>query len=61
MSSPGPAGQVASPGGGSAAGLAFALATRQPYGIWGGTSPEERTVLRNKAPAAGLADALMVS
>jgi len=41
--------------------LAFALATRQPYGIWGGTSPEERTVLRKKARAAGLPDAVMVS
>jgi WhiB family redox-sensing transcriptional regulator len=41
--------------------LAFALATRQLHGIWGGTSPEERTVLRNKARAAGLADAVMVS
>ena len=41
--------------------LAFALGTRQPYGIWGGTSPEERTVLRNKARAAGLAGAVMVS
>ena len=41
--------------------LAFALATRQPYGIWGGTSPEERTVLRTKARAAGWADVGMVS
>ena len=41
--------------------LAFALATWQPYGVWGGTSPEERTMLRNKAQAAGLADAEMVS
>jgi WhiB family redox-sensing transcriptional regulator len=41
--------------------LALALATRQPYGIWGGTSPEERTTLRNKARAAGLANAAMVS
>jgi hypothetical protein len=29
--------------------LAFALATRQPYGVWGGTSPEERQVLRTSA------------
>jgi WhiB family redox-sensing transcriptional regulator len=29
--------------------LAFALATRQPYGVWGGTSPEERQVLRKRA------------
>jgi WhiB family transcriptional regulator, redox-sensing transcriptional regulator len=28
-------------------GLAFALTTRQPPGIWGGTNPEERTVLRS--------------
>jgi WhiB family redox-sensing transcriptional regulator len=41
--------------------LAFALATWQPCGVWGGTSPEERTRLRNKARAAGLADAAMVS
>ena len=41
--------------------LAFALATRQLHGIWGGTSPEERTVLRNKARTAGLTDAAMVS
>jgi WhiB family transcriptional regulator, redox-sensing transcriptional regulator len=41
--------------------LAFALATRQPYGVWGGTSPEERTVLRKKAQTAGLTDAAMVS
>jgi WhiB family redox-sensing transcriptional regulator len=41
--------------------LAFALATWQPHGVWGGTSPEERTVLRKKARAAGLADAVMVS
>jgi WhiB family redox-sensing transcriptional regulator len=41
--------------------LAFALATRQPYGIWGGTSPDERTVLRKKAQTTGLADAAMVS
>jgi len=47
--------------GGLLDGLAFALATRQLHGIWGGTSPEERTVLRNKARAAGLADAVMVS
>jgi WhiB family redox-sensing transcriptional regulator len=41
--------------------LAFALATRQPHGVWGGTSPEERTVLRKRTRAAGLADAVMVS
>jgi WhiB family transcriptional regulator, redox-sensing transcriptional regulator len=41
--------------------LAFALATWQPYGVWGGTSPEERARLRKKAQAAGLADAAMVS
>jgi WhiB family redox-sensing transcriptional regulator len=41
--------------------LAFALATGQPYGVWGGTSPDERAVLRRKARAAGLADAVMVS
>jgi len=41
--------------------LAFALATWQPYGVWGGTSPEERARLRKKARAAGLADAAMVS
>lgn len=41
--------------------LAFALSAWQPYGVWGGTSPEERTTLRNKARAAGLADAAMVS
>ena len=41
--------------------LAFALATGQVYGIWGGTSPEDRAVLRKKARAAGLADAVMVS
>jgi WhiB family redox-sensing transcriptional regulator len=41
--------------------LAFALATRQLHGIWGGTSPEERTVLRNKARTVGLTDAAMVS
>ncbi len=41
--------------------LAFALATRQPHGIWGGTSPEERQLLRKKARAAGLADVAMVS
>ena len=41
--------------------LAFALATRQTHGVWGGTSPEERAVLRKKAGAAGLADAVMVS
>jgi len=41
--------------------LALALATGQVYGIWGGTSPEERAVLRKKARAAGLADAVMVS
>jgi WhiB family redox-sensing transcriptional regulator len=26
--------------------LAFALATRQPHGVWGGASPEERQMLR---------------
>jgi len=26
--------------------LAFALATRQPHGVWGGTRPHERQVLR---------------
>jgi WhiB family transcriptional regulator, redox-sensing transcriptional regulator len=41
--------------------LSFALATSQPYGVWGGTSPEERAALRKKARAAGLADAAMVS
>ena len=41
--------------------LALALATRQTHGIWGGTSPEERMVLRNKGRAAGLADVVMVS
>jgi WhiB family redox-sensing transcriptional regulator len=41
--------------------LAFALATRQPYGVWGGTSPDERTVLRKKARTTGLAGAAMVS
>jgi WhiB family redox-sensing transcriptional regulator len=41
--------------------LAFALATWQPYGVWGRTSPEERTVLRKKARTAGLTDAAMVS
>ena len=41
--------------------LAFALATRQAHGVWGGTSPEERALLRKKAQAAGLADAAMVS
>ena len=41
--------------------LAFALATRQTHGVWGGTSPEERAVLRKKARAAGLADVVMVS
>ena len=41
--------------------LAFALATRQVHGVWGGTSPEERQVLLEKGPAAGLGDAVMVS
>jgi WhiB family redox-sensing transcriptional regulator len=41
--------------------LAFALATRQVHGVWGGTSPEERTVLRKRAKRAGLTDAAMVS
>jgi WhiB family redox-sensing transcriptional regulator len=30
--------------------LAFALATGQPYGVWGGTSPDERAVLRGRRP-----------
>jgi WhiB family transcriptional regulator, redox-sensing transcriptional regulator len=29
--------------------LTFALATRQVHGVWGGTSPEERQVLRERA------------
>jgi WhiB family redox-sensing transcriptional regulator len=29
--------------------LAFALVTRQPHGVWGGTSPEERQV-RERRP-----------
>jgi WhiB family redox-sensing transcriptional regulator len=41
--------------------LAFALATRQPHGVWGGTIPEERQLLRKRARAAGLADVAMVS
>ena len=41
--------------------LAFALATRQQHGVWGGTSPGERAVLRNRARPAGLTDAVMVS
>jgi WhiB family redox-sensing transcriptional regulator len=41
--------------------LAFALVTWQPHGVWGGTSPEERTVLRKKARTVGLTDAAMVS
>jgi WhiB family redox-sensing transcriptional regulator len=41
--------------------LAFALATRQTHGVWGGTIPGERTALRKRAGAAGLADAVMVS
>ena len=41
--------------------LALALATRQRHRIRGGTRPEERAVLRNKARAARLADAAMVS
>jgi WhiB family redox-sensing transcriptional regulator len=41
--------------------LAFALATWEQHGVWGGTSPEERTVLRKKAQTAGLTDAAMVS
>jgi WhiB family redox-sensing transcriptional regulator len=41
--------------------LTFALATRQPHGVWGGTSPQEREVLRNRGPAAGLRGVEMVS
>ena len=41
--------------------LAFALATRQPDGVWGGTSPEERQLLRKRSRAAGLGNAVMVS
>ena len=41
--------------------LAFALATRQTHGVWGGTSPGERAHLRKRAQATGLADAVMVS
>ena len=41
--------------------LAFALATRQAHGVWGGTSPEERALLRKRGQAAGLAGAVMVS
>jgi WhiB family redox-sensing transcriptional regulator len=41
--------------------LAFALAAWQPYGVWGGTSPEERVRLRDKVQATGLTDAAMVS
>jgi WhiB family transcriptional regulator, redox-sensing transcriptional regulator len=41
--------------------LAFALATRETHGVWGGTSPEERALLRKRARAAGLADTVMVS
>ena len=41
--------------------LAFVLAAWQPYGVWGGTTPDERTGLRKKAGTAGLADAAMVS
>jgi WhiB family redox-sensing transcriptional regulator len=41
--------------------LDFALATRQPYGVWGGTSPEERQVLRTSAGRPGLGGAVMVS
>jgi WhiB family transcriptional regulator, redox-sensing transcriptional regulator len=41
--------------------LTFALVTGQPYGVWGGTSPEERQALRKKARAPGLGTAAMVS
>ena len=41
--------------------LAFALATQQTHGVWGGTSPAERAVLRNRVRPAGLTDAVMVS
>ncbi|HYB88349.1 MAG TPA: WhiB family transcriptional regulator [Streptosporangiaceae bacterium] len=41
--------------------LAFALSTGQRHGVWGGTSPNERQRLRNKARAAGLTGAALVS
>ena len=31
--------------------LSWALATREPYGVWGGLSPEERGVLLTSRPA----------
>ncbi len=31
--------------------LRWALGTREPYGIWGGTSPEEREALLARRPA----------
>ena len=31
--------------------LSWALATREPYGVWGGLSPEERGILLTSAPA----------
>jgi WhiB family redox-sensing transcriptional regulator len=40
--------------------LVFALATQQ-HGVWGGTTPEERQVLRRRTRAVGLGGALMVS
>jgi WhiB family redox-sensing transcriptional regulator len=31
--------------------LRWALVTREPYGIWGGTSPEEREAMLARQPA----------
>jgi len=31
--------------------LSYALASRQVHGIWGGTTEEERQLLRERAPA----------
>jgi WhiB family transcriptional regulator, redox-sensing transcriptional regulator len=31
--------------------LSWALATREPYGVWGGLSPEERGALLTSQPA----------
>jgi WhiB family redox-sensing transcriptional regulator len=31
--------------------LRWALVTREPYGVWGGTSPEEREAMLTRRPA----------
>jgi len=36
--------------------LSWALAVGEPYGVWGGRTPEERRALRNNKPALAIAN-----